>query len=221
MTATTIRATTSPTGEGLSSGTKALLITAPLVMALGRVLLVPLDDQNWDTTMTKMAAHDARSNAGWLIAMAASGLLGATAVILARRLGRTGRTRASMFATVTTAMGWAGCAATCVAGLYLSVASKAPDRAVQVKIQDDFNNSVATGLIFLMCVLAAVGYIVLAVGLRRSSLVSRGTAVLLGLGGVTTLLTMAGPLTALLVLTAVVLAAGHTQLARNLSPGHG
>ena len=66
----------------------------------------------------------------------------------------------------------------------------------------------------MLCVLAAVGYVVLAVGLARSGLVGKGVAVLVGLGGVGTLLTMPGPLKPLLVFAALVLLAGQALVVR-------
>ena len=158
---------TASRAERLTRGVVVLLIGAPLLMAVGRVLLVPFDDEDWDAVLTSMANHQGRSDAGWLIAMAASGLLAVTAVILAHRLGVTGRTRAAMFATVTTAIGWASCAAICLGGLYLSVAATAPDRAVQVQLQKDFNSGASTGFVFLMALLGVIGYAVLAFGLAR------------------------------------------------------
>ena len=78
---------TAGTAERLTRGVVVLLIGAPLLMAVAHVLLVPFDDQDWDAVLTSMANHQGRSDAGWLMAMAASGLLAVTAVILARRLG--------------------------------------------------------------------------------------------------------------------------------------
>ena len=69
-----------------------LLVAAPLLMALARVLLVPFDDQKWDQVLNQMAAHQGRSDTGWILALAASGLLAATALMLARRLSLTGKT---------------------------------------------------------------------------------------------------------------------------------
>ncbi len=202
--------TTQPVAEsGRAYGTKALLIGAPLIMAVGRALLVPLDDQDWDSVMTSMAAHQARSDTGWLLALAASGLLGVTAVLLAGRLRAVGKARMAMFVTVTTALGWAATAAVCLSGLYLSVAAAAPDRAAQVQVQEDFNEAASTGIAFLLVAIAAVGYIVLAVGLARSSVTTKGAAILIAIGAAATLLTMAGPLTPLLVVSALLLAAGH------------
>src|SRR5438270_2436165 len=88
-------ATEAPT---CSRGTRALLIGAPLLMAVARVLLVPLDDQDWDGTMTKMVSHAARSNIGWFLALASCGLLAVTGVVLAQQLRTVGRPKSAMFA---------------------------------------------------------------------------------------------------------------------------
>jgi hypothetical protein len=94
-----------------STGPGVLLVAAPILMAVGRLLLVPLDDADWDGVMSDMAANPGRSDAGWFLPIAACGLLAATAVILARRLADEGRGRTAMFVTVTTALGWAAAAA--------------------------------------------------------------------------------------------------------------
>ena len=192
-----------------------LLVGAPVLMALARVLLVPFDDQKWDQVLTQMAAHQGRSDTGWILALAASGLLATTALMLARRLSLAGRTRAAAFVGVSTALGWAGSAGICASAVVMSVQAKAPDRAVQVQILKDLNAG-STFYIFLLCVLAAVGYVVLAVGLARNGVASKGAAVLLGFGGVSTLLTMPGPAKPLLVLTALLLTAGHLLVMRSV-----
>ncbi|MEP6761422.1 MAG: hypothetical protein ABJA93_08665 [Sporichthyaceae bacterium] len=190
-----------------------LLIGAPVLMAVGRLLLVPFNDQGWDAQLTEAAAHQSRSDAGWLIAMAASGLLGAAALALAWVLHVAGRTRAAAFTAVTTALGWAGSAGICAGGILLSYQGKAPDRAVQVQLLRDFNSG-HSAFIFLLCVVAAIGYVVLAVELVRSGLVGKGVAILIGVGGVGTLLTMPGPMKSLLVLAALVLLAGQALAVR-------
>jgi hypothetical protein len=184
-------------------------------MAVGRLLLVPFDDQGWDAVLTQAAAHQNRSGTGWFIAMAASGLLGAAALSLAKLLHLAGRTKSAAFAAVTTALGWAGSAGICTGGLLLSYQGTASDREVQVKLLNDFNAGQGT-LVFLLCVLAAVGYVVLAVGLARSGVVGKGVAILVALGGVGTLLTMPGPLKALLVFAALVLLAGQALVVRTV-----
>jgi hypothetical protein len=201
------------TRAGLAPTAAALLIGAPLLMALGRLLLVPFDDQGWDAVLTQAAAHQGRSDIGWLIAAAASGLLAAAALSLVSLLHNAGRTKAAAFAAVTIALGWAGSAGICAAGMLLSYQGKAPDRAVQLQVLRDVNSG-HSAYFFLLCVLAALGYVVLAVGLARSGLLSKGVATLIGLGGVGTLLTMPGPLKALLVFAALVLLAGQALAVR-------
>ena len=195
--------------------TKVLLVGAPLLMAIGRGLLVPLDDQDWDGVMTSMAANQGRSDAGWLIALAAAGLLTVTAVLLANRLRDTGRPRMAMFATVAIALGWTASAALCAGGLFLSVAAGAPDRAAQVQVQEDVVAAASSGVGFAMVILGAIGYIVLAVGLARSGVVNKGAAVLMAVGGAATLITTPGPVTPLLVLAALLLTAGHGLAVRS------
>jgi hypothetical protein len=195
-------------------GITAVLLGSPLLMAFGRALLVPLDDEDWDAVMTSMAENQGRSDLGWLIALAASGLLAVSAVVLSSRLRSAGWSGTALFATVTAALGWAGTAATCANALYLSIAADAPDRAAQVQLQQDLNGAASTGVVFLFVALACVGYIALAVGLARSGETTKWAGALLAIGGVTTLLTMAGPLTPLLVFTALLLAGGHALALR-------
>jgi hypothetical protein len=197
----------------LAPAAAVLLIGAPLLMAVGRLLLVPFDDQGWDAVLTQAAAHQARSDTGWIIAIAASGLLGAAALSMAWLLHLAGHTKSAALVAVTTALGWAGSAGICTGGVLLSYQGKAPDRAVQVQLLHDFNSG-HSAFIFLLCVLAAIGYVVLAVELARSGLVNKGVATLIGLGGVGTLLTMPGPLKALLVFAALVLFAGQVLVVR-------
>ena len=190
-----------------------LLLGAPVLMAVGRLLLVPFDDQRWDSVLTQAAAHQGRSDVGWVIAMAASGLLGAAALSFAWVLHLVGRTKSAAFVAVTTALGWAGSAGICAGGMLLSYQGRARDRAVQVQLLRDFNSG-HSAFVFLLCIAAAIGYVVLGVELARSGMVGKGVAILIGLGGVGTLLTMAGPLKALLVFAALVLLAGQALAVR-------
>jgi hypothetical protein len=200
---------------GLAPTVVALLIGGPLLMMVGRLLLVPFNDQGWDKVLTEAAAHQNRSDAGWLIAMAASGLIGASAIFLAKLLREAGRSKAAAIVTVTTALGWAGSAGMCSAGLLFSYQGLAPDRAAQIQLLKDINAG-HTAFIFLLCVIAAIGYIVLAVGLALGGVVSKGVAALVGLGGVGTLLTTPGPAKPLLVAAALVLLIGQALVVRSV-----
>ena len=130
-------------------------------------------------------------------------------------VSRAGRGHAAAFAAVATALGWAGSAGICAAGMLLSYQGKAPDRAVQIQLLKDLNAG-HTAFIFLLCVIGSVGYVVLAVGLARAGVVGKLGATLVGLGGVGTLLTMPGPMKSLLVLASLVLLAGQVLVIRAL-----
>lgn len=137
-----------------------LLVGAPLVMAAGRVLLVPYDHQDWNGVLDAMAAHRGRSDGGWLLAVAASGLLSLTAALLSRRLhdsGRTGAAAFAAFAAVTTALGWAGCAGFATAALLVSVMAGAPDRPGQLQVMANFNDGPGN-VVFLLALTGALGY---------------------------------------------------------------
>ena len=79
----------------------ALLIAAPALMVVGRLLLVPFNDQGWDAGSPRQRLAGQSSDAGWLIAMAASGLLAATALSLSWVLYCAGRTKAATFTAPT------------------------------------------------------------------------------------------------------------------------
>lgn len=199
--------------QDLTPTTVALLVGAPLLMLLGRVLAVPLNDQDWEGVLTQAAAHQGRSDTGWLMSLAACGLLGAGAAALVQLLRHAGRSTAAAVAGVTTALGWAGASAICTAGLVFSVLGKAEGRAQQVQVLRDLNAG-STQYVFLLCVLGAAGYAVLSVGLARAGVLARGSATALGLGGAGSLLVLPGPVPAMAVVFALLLLAGHVSAVR-------
>ena len=207
MTTTTVRAT-----QGVHFSfdplLPVLLVVGPGLMAAARLLLVPIDDDDLGQSMRDMAAAHVRSDAGWLLAMASCSLLLLAGVALARRLAGAGRVRTAVVSVVLTSLGWTGCAALCLAGVVMSAAGRGPDFAAQLAVQEKLNEG-STAFVFLMVLAGCVGYVVLSVGLARAGQVSKGAAALLGIGGAGTLITMGGPIKALLVLAALLLLAGH------------
>lgn len=203
------------TKHTLSPVAAGLLIGAPLLMVVARLLAVPFDDQDWNKVLDQAAASQARSDAGWILAAAASGLLGASMLFLAQLLRALGRRGAAGFVTVSGALGWAGAAGICAAGLYFGALGKSADRQAQVQVLTDMNSG-STQYIFLMCVLAAIGYVTLAIGLVRSGILGKGAAFLLGLGGAGTLLLVPGPVIAMNVVAALLLLAGHVFVLRSV-----
>lgn len=199
--------------RALSPTMVTVLILGPVLMLVGRVLAVPYDDQDWDGVLTQAAEHQMRSDTGWLLALAACGLLSSSAGALAQVLTDVGRGSSAAIARITTSLGWAGAAGISVAGLIFSVMGSARDRAGQVQVLRELNAG-STQYVFLLCVVAAVGYAVLAVGLKRAGVLSRTGAVLLGLGGAGTLLCVPGPVAALAGAFALLLLSGHVLAIR-------
>ena len=155
-------------------------IGAPLIMALGRALLVPLDDEDWDSVMTSVAANSGRSNTGWLLALAACGLLAVTAV----------RLRSETQVCREGAHGHARHHHDCdrlgelCRDQRLGRLPCRRGRRTRPSCPGSARSRTSTTLpppasCFLMIIIAAIGYIVLAVGLARSSIVTKGAAVLI------------------------------------------
>ncbi|MDQ3648106.1 MAG: hypothetical protein M3433_05910, partial [Actinomycetota bacterium] len=73
----------------------------------------------------------------------------------------------------------------------------------------------------LLVHIGAIGCIVLAITLYRSGLVPRVAAVLVGIGGATTMSTAAGPIRGALIGTAALALIGFTWVARSVWPASG
>jgi hypothetical protein len=203
---------------GLTRTAASLLIGAPLLMAVARLLLVPFADSgagDWERVLTQAAAHQDRSDAGWVISLAACGLLAVGAVHLAAVLRAGGGRKAASFVVVSTALGWAAAAGMSAVGLLFSYQGLAPDRAAQVKVLVAVNDG-HSAFVFLMCVVAVVGYVVLAIGLLRRHVVSKGAGILVGLGGAGTLFTTPGSARPLLIGFALVLLVGQLLVVRDV-----
>jgi hypothetical protein len=57
-----------------------------MLMVVARALLVPFDDEDWVATMTSMAEHQVRSDAGWPLAAHGCDVLGPPPVPVSDRL---------------------------------------------------------------------------------------------------------------------------------------
>lgn len=192
-----------------------VLATAPLVLAVGRLALVPYDDQEWDRVLTDMAANHSRNAIGWILTLIAAALLSAAGLALARLVPR--RSRLILPAAIGVTLGWVGTAAIATGGLIMNDMANSPERSAMVAVLTSFNEGNGNAIFFL--VLAGVlGNILLAVALARTDIVSKGTAVLLGLGAVVSLVGSPGPVKAIAVAGAVLLIGAHLLILRNPSP---
>lgn len=200
--------TSRPTKAGL-----ALLVGAPTVMIVARLLLVPFT-RDWTAMLSQMAAHDKQAAAGWLLAALAAGLLAyATAHIVA--LVRPTQRVLGSIAGVLTAAGWAGVGAIAGAAVLMTQLAKDPNRPHMGAVLKAFDNAGRSNAMFALCLLGVVGFILLAIAIARSGVASSFAAILVGLGGGGTLVTMPGPHKPILVLANALLLAGYALVGRS------
>jgi len=190
-----------------------LLVAAPVVLGLGRALLVPFNDQGWGQMLTDMADHPTRNALGWSLALFAAGLLTATGLALVRLVSD--RPRLTVPATIGVVTGWAGTAAIASGGLLMGDMAKSPARETMVNVLTGFNEGNGN-TVFFMVLAGVVGNILLAVALARGGVASKGTAILIGTGAVISLVGAPGPVAPVAITGAALLLAGHVQLLRGL-----
>jgi hypothetical protein len=188
-----------------------LLVAAPIVLGLGRALLVPFNDQKWDQMLTSMTTHHSRNALGWSLAVVAAALLVITALALVRLVP--GRPRLTVPALIGVACGWIGTVGVATGGLVMGDMSQSSARAEMVDVLTRFNEGSGNTLFFLV-IAGVIGNVLLAVALTRSGVVTRGTAVLLAVGAVTSLVGAPGPVKPIAVSGAVLLLGGHALLLR-------
>lgn len=199
---------------GLRRTEVVLLVAAPVVLALGRLVLVPFDDQEWNRMLGDMAATHSRNAVGWSLALIAAALMTVAGLALVRLVPA--RPRLTAPAMVGVALGWAGTAAVASGGLVMGDMASSPEREAMVAVLTNFNEGNGN-TIFIVVLAGLVGNVLLAVALARSGVASRGTAVLLGLGAVLSLVGAPGPFKPFAVTGAVLLIGAHLLILRNLS----
>ena len=95
--------------------------------------------------------------------------------------------------------------------------ANSPDRSAMVTVLTNFNEGNANTIFFLVLA-GVVGNVLLAIALARSGIASRGTAVLLGVGAVVSLVSAPGPVASIAVFGAALLLGAHLLLLRRISP---
>ena len=202
-----------PRNRGFSRPETAVLLAAPVVLILGRSLLVPFDDQQWGAMFATMAEHPTRNAIGWSLALFAAGLLAAAGLVLLRLVAD--QPRLAVPAAVGIVTGWAGTAAIASGGLVMGDMAKSPDRDAMVAVLTGFNEGNGN-TVFLLVLTGVLGNILLAVALARSGRTSRGTAILFGVGAVGSLVAAPGPARPVALLAALLLLAAHLLVVRSL-----
>lgn len=208
----TLTATPSVTGGlALRRTEVAMLVAAPVVLLLGRLLVVPMNDQEWDAMLGSMAGQHSRNALGWSLALVAAGMLIIGGLALARLVpDRPGLT---VPALVGVTLGWIGSAGIATGGLLMGDMANSPERRAMVDVLTGFNEG-SGNTVFFLAVVGVLGNILLAVALARSGVASNGVAVLVGVGAVVSLVAAPGPVKAIAVAGALLLLAGNVLLVR-------
>ena len=131
---------------GLHRGELVVLAIAPVVLALGRLILVPFDDQEWNRMLGDMAAHHSRNAVGWSLAVVAAALLTIAGLALVRLVPD--RPRLTVPAMLGVALGWAGTAAVASGGLVIGDMANSPERQAVVAVLANFNEGNGNTIFF-------------------------------------------------------------------------
>jgi hypothetical protein len=191
-----------------------VLVAAPVVLLLGRLLVVPMNDQEWDSTLSSMAGQHSRNALGWSLALVAGGLLVIGGIALARLVpDRPGLTVPALIGVT---LGWIGSAGIATGGLLMGDMANSLERGAMVDVLTGFNEG-SGNTVFALAVAGVLGNILLAVALARSAVASTGVAVLVGAGAVVSLVAAPGPVKAIAVAGALLLLAGNVLLVRSRS----
>jgi len=189
----------------------ACLVAAPAVLIVARALMTPFRDQDQTAGyLTAIAKNHATSDLGAVLLIAGSILLIPSFIAL----GGIVRDRMPKLAWAGVALAVIGSVAmTMVATLALVGAQiarfAAPDTRVELwkKIMNTGTGN-AVGQLLLFAGLT--GCVLLAIGLYRSGVVRHAAAVLVGIGGATTMITTAGPVRVVLIAAATLTLAGFS-----------
>ena len=202
---------------GRTAPAGAVFLAAPAILTFARLLLEPLGDADWDRTLSNVAAHRGRSDAGWLLSILGCALMAGSSGVYVRPLIHRGRRIVAVALSLLVSLGWTACGAICVAGLAMGASAERPERETMIAWQESMNSSASVAILFASTMLAGLGYLWLAIELARRTTVRKSAAILVGLGGMSTLVTMPGPVKPVLVAASLLLAAGHWLASRTLA----
>ena len=189
---------------------KIALVTGPLVVLAARFALVPYWDEA-DVYIREVADHPGRSDLGASLVIVGAMLLVGSVLVLAR-LVAVDHPRIAVTGAILGVVGCVGMACVSMAALVAGQMVRLGDTVASVELWDRVWNSDKLWPIMTVH-LGALGFIVLAVGLFRAGAVPRAAAVLVGLGGATTMTTAAGPIRPLLITAAAIALIGFAWVA--------
>lgn len=189
----------------------ACLLAAPIVLIAARAVTTPFRDKG-DTAgyLAAIANNHATSNVGAVL-----GIIGALLLIPALiGLGRIAGERMPRLAWLGAGLATIGAVALTIVAMLAIIGGQVAQFASPADRVDVWNKILNSGagaaVGQLMLVSGVIGMVLLAVGLFRSGPVHPAAAVLLGIGGATTMLTAPGPVRVVLIAAAALTLAAFT-----------
>jgi len=207
--------------RGLAPWQLALLVTAPVVALVARLLNTPWyqkDDDQPDhaRVLTDMAANTLANDIGAQLTLVSGMLYAVTAVVLGLWL-RDRMPRVASAGLILGAIGGFGLAT--FAGQLVVIGQAAgleEHRPAMIVLLEKSYDSPQSGLSYMLLVLGALGWVLLGVALYRSHAVPRAAAVLAAIGGAGVMLTAPGPLVSFIAGAAFVSLLGLAWTAASL-----
>lgn len=189
-----------------------LLVAAPLIALLARVLTTPQYQDEADRPdsaryLAEVATAGTRNDVGAMLTLL-SAVLYVGAALALWSIVRTRMPRLGLAGVALTVAGTFGLAAVSTQVLLAGRFAEEADRDAMVALLDRLNASSQLSIFFLALVAGAIGSILLAIGLYRSRVVPRAAAVIAGVGGAGLMVTAPGPLASFVIGAAVVAVAG-------------
>ncbi|MGW6277821.1 hypothetical protein [Kribbella sp. NPDC055071] len=191
-----------------------VLVSAPLVAVVARLLMTPQYQDNsdqLDTTryLTALADAGGRNELGALLATLSAILY----VAMSLALARIARNRLGAIGSALSIVGAFGISAVAVFTLVAGRLAQEGDRAAMGPLLERINSASVFSVFFIVLIVGAIGAILLAVGLYRSRQVPPAAAIVTGIGGACLMLTAPGPAAPFIVGGAVVALLGSLWIA--------
>lgn len=178
-------------------------------MIAARAVNVPWDDQDPDVVIAQIAADPTRSDIGALLVFFSAALV-IPAVLTLIGLARTRMPRTALVGGTLAGL---GCVAVAAVGSLSLAGGQVVRLLPEATAAQVWLPVVSHDQINLWHDLGGLGFVVLAVALFRSGLVPKIAAILIGIGGLATLITTGGPIRWLLMLAAAILLTGTVWIA--------
>jgi Domain of unknown function (DUF4386) len=212
MTATAVTSVDSSVRSRLSTTGAAVLLLAPLLALVARVLATPwyqdeADQPDTARYLDELAESATRNEIGSGLAFVGAIAFVGVALVLAD-LVRSRMPRLAMIGGGLVVVGAFGLATVSVQSLTATQIATMDDREALLPMLDALFRDPELGWYFIAMVLGAVGAVLLAIAMYRSRVVPRAAAVITGLGIAAVMLTAPGPLRSFVAGSAVIATIG-------------